>query len=192
MSTQGHSIRIGQLEICAEERGEGSPALVFIHYWGGSRRTWSAVIERLRHRFRCIAVDLRGWGKSGRQADDYSLFAQADDVKGVIEALKVKDFVLVGHSMGGKIAQILAGQRPEGLRAVVPVAPAPPTPLLGGGGACRENSGERDSSRSTAALHRALGGSDQCDSSRRARRVRRVPVRIMPSGSYLAKTFKML
>jgi 3-oxoadipate enol-lactonase len=129
MSTQGHGIRIGQLEIYAEERSEGSPASVFIHYWGGSRRTWSAVIERLRHRSRCIAVDLRGWGKSGRQADDYSLFAQADDVKGVIEALKVKDFVLVGHSMGGKIAQILAGQRPEGLRAVVLVAPAPPTPL---------------------------------------------------------------
>jgi pimeloyl-ACP methyl ester carboxylesterase len=129
MSAQGHSIRVGQLEIYAEERGEGAPALVFIHYWGGSRRTWSGVIARLSNRFRCIAVDLRGWGKSDRPADDYSLFAQADDVEGVIEALKVKDFVLVGHSMGGKIAQILAGRRPDGLRAVVLVAPAPPTPL---------------------------------------------------------------
>ena len=129
MSAHGHRIRLAQLEIYAEEEGEGSPALVFIHYWGGSRRTWSEVIAPLSSRFRCIAVDLRGWGKSDRPVDDYSLFAQADDVEGVVEALKVKDFVLVGHSMGGKIAQILAGRRPDGLRGVVLVAPAPPTPL---------------------------------------------------------------
>src|SRR5271156_4399957 len=129
MTNLSHSIRVGQLEIHAEEVGEGSPALVFIHYWGGSRRTWSQVIAPLVSRFRCIAVDLRGWGKSDRPVDDYSLFAQADDGEGVIVALKVKDFVLVGHSMGGKIAQILAGRRADGLRALVLVAPAPPTPL---------------------------------------------------------------
>jgi pimeloyl-ACP methyl ester carboxylesterase len=129
MTNLSHSIRVGELEIHAEEVGEGSPALVFIHYWGGSRRTWSEVIARLSNRFRSIAMDLRGWGKSARHTDDYSLFTQADDVEGVIKALNVKDFVLVGHSMGGKIAQILAGRRPDGLRAVVLVAPAPPTPL---------------------------------------------------------------
>lgn len=129
MSSQGHSIRVASLQIYAEETGEGSPALVFVHYWGGSRRTWSEIIARLSNRFRCITLDLRGWGKSDRQTDDYSLFAQADDVAGVIESLGVRDFVLIGHSMGGKIAQILAGRRPAGLRAVVLVAPAPPTPL---------------------------------------------------------------
>src|SRR5271168_5232862 len=129
MSSQGHSIRIASLEIYAEETGEGSPALVFVHYWGGSRRTWSEIIAWLSNRFRCIALDLRGWGKSDRQTDDYSLFAQAEDVVGVIESLKVKDVVLVGHSMGGKIAQILAARRPACLRGLVLVAPAPPTPL---------------------------------------------------------------
>jgi pimeloyl-ACP methyl ester carboxylesterase len=129
MGSHNHKIRVGTLEIFAEEDGEGSPALVFLHYWGGSRRTWSEVIAQLSKRFRCIAVDLRGWGRSDRPASDYNLFAQADDVEGVIAALMVKDFVLVGHSMGGKIAQILAGRRPVGLRAVVLIAPAPPTPL---------------------------------------------------------------
>jgi pimeloyl-ACP methyl ester carboxylesterase len=69
------------------------------------------------------------WGKSHHHANDYSLSAQAGDVEGVIEELNQMDFVLVGHSMGGKIAQILAARQPVGLRAVVLVAPAPPTPL---------------------------------------------------------------
>src|SRR5271156_4877649 len=130
MSVQGHNIRVGKVEIYAEEQGMGGPTLVFLHYWGGSRRTWSEVIGRLSDRFRCVAVDLRGWGKSDHHAEDYSLSSQADDVEGVINALNLKDFILVGHSMGGKIAQILADRRPDGLRAVVLVAPAPPTPLL--------------------------------------------------------------
>jgi pimeloyl-ACP methyl ester carboxylesterase len=130
MSIQSHRVRVGQSEVYAEEQGEGSPTLVFLHYWGGSRRTWSGVVAELANRHRCIAVDLRGWGKSDRSLDDYSLFAQAADVEGLIEALKLKDYVLVGHSMGGKIAQILAGRRPDGLRSVVLVGPAPPTPLL--------------------------------------------------------------
>src|SRR5580704_16682063 len=100
MSSKGHSIRVANLQIYAEEAGEGSPALVFIHYWGGSRRTWSQVIARLCNRSRCIAVDLRGWGKSDRRTDDFSLFTQADDIAGMIQSLTVKDFVLVGHSMG--------------------------------------------------------------------------------------------
>src|SRR5271170_960948 len=128
-NTKGHKIRVGQVEIYAEEKGEGGPTLVFLHYWGGSRRTWSQVIEPLSKRFRCIAIDLRGWGKSDHHAKDYNLLSQADDVDGVIEELNLMDFVLVGHSMGGKIAQILAGRKPNGLRGVVPVAPAPPTPL---------------------------------------------------------------
>jgi pimeloyl-ACP methyl ester carboxylesterase len=129
VSSQGHCIRVGQLEIYAEEAGQASPVLVFIHYLGGSRRTWSEVIARLSERFRCIAVDLRGWGRSDHHAEDYSLPAQADDVEDVIEELNLIDFVLVGHSMGGKIAQILASRRLDGLQAVVLVAPAPPTPL---------------------------------------------------------------
>jgi pimeloyl-ACP methyl ester carboxylesterase/predicted SnoaL-like aldol condensation-catalyzing enzyme len=127
--TKGHKLRVGQVEIYAEEKGEGGPALVFLHYWGGSRRTWSQVIEPLSKRFRCIAIDLRGWGKSDHHAKNYNLLSQADDVEGVIEELNLMDFVLVGHSMGGKIAQVLAGRRLNGLRGVVLVAPAPPTPL---------------------------------------------------------------
>jgi pimeloyl-ACP methyl ester carboxylesterase len=103
MSTQGHRIRIGQLEIYAEEEGEGNSEFVLIQYSGGSHRTWSEVIARLCNRFWCIAVDLLGWGNSDRRAKDYGPYAQVDDVEGVVDRLNVKDFVLIGHSMGGTI-----------------------------------------------------------------------------------------
>jgi len=112
------------------QRGSGQVAILFLHYWGGSSRTWDPVIDRLSGHHRCVAVDLRGWGKSDHSASDFSLAAQASDVEAVIAELGLADFVLVGHSMGGKIAQIVASHRLVGLRALVLVAPAPPTPVL--------------------------------------------------------------
>jgi len=53
----------------------------------------------------------------------------ADDVLAVVDALALESYILVGHSMGGKAAQLAASRRPRGLRGLVLVAPAPPTPL---------------------------------------------------------------
>jgi pimeloyl-ACP methyl ester carboxylesterase len=53
----------------------------------------------------------------------------ADDVETVAQRLELRRFVLVGHSMGGKAAQIVAGRRPAGLLGLVLIAPAPPTPM---------------------------------------------------------------
>jgi len=76
-----------------------------------------------------VAIDFRGWGLSDKSASDYKLETLADDVIGVIADLGLKSFVLVGHSMGGKVAQLLAARGPEGLKRLVLVAPAPPTAL---------------------------------------------------------------
>src|SRR5262249_45276330 len=57
------------------------------------------------------------------------LAAMADDVQGVIGAVGLQRFVLVGHAMGGKVAQIVAARRPASLQGLVLVAPAPPAPM---------------------------------------------------------------
>jgi pimeloyl-ACP methyl ester carboxylesterase len=53
----------------------------------------------------------------------------ADDAQGVIEALELNRYVLIGHSMGGKVAQLMASRRPNGLAGLVLVAPSPPQPM---------------------------------------------------------------
>lgn len=113
------------------DQGGKGPALVFLHYWGGSARTWNEVIAALPSHYRCIAPDLRGWGESGAPANHgYALADFADDTQQMIATLGLSEYILVGHSMGGKIAQLLASRRPAGLAGLVLVAPSPPTPLM--------------------------------------------------------------
>ena len=106
--------------------GAGEPAYLFLHYWGGSSRTWEGVIADLEADARCVALDQRGWGRSQALDGRYDLDAMADDVEDVVAALKLKHYVLVGHSMGGKVAQIVAARGASPLAGLVLVAPAPP------------------------------------------------------------------
>ena len=124
-----HMINTNGAAIRVEESGAGEPALIFLHYWGGSSRTWRSVIDRLGGRPRCIALDQRGWGASTATDGRYGLYALADDVEAVTHQLGLDRYVLVGHSMGGKVAQIVAARRPKELVGLVLVAPAPPTPM---------------------------------------------------------------
>ncbi|PTL83887.1 alpha/beta fold hydrolase [Vitiosangium sp. GDMCC 1.1324] len=123
-------IEANGLRLSVSDEGRGGPALVFLHYWGGSSRTWREVREQLRGSYRCIAYDHRGWGDSeaAPTPEGYHIRQLADDCEAVIAALGLDDYVLVGHSMGGKTAQLVASRRPAGLRALVLVAPAPATP----------------------------------------------------------------
>ena len=108
-------------------QGTGNLTLVFLHYFGGSGRAWLNVMACLGDSYRCIAPDLRGFGESSEVGEDYTIAYAASDVQDLIEALELRDYVLVGHSMGGKIAMMMAAQSPPGLRGLILVAPSPPT-----------------------------------------------------------------
>lgn len=126
-----HIVREG-----TQDASQSQPTLVFLHYWGGSTRTWSRVIPLLSPTYPTIAIDFRGWGDSvgPLDPDAYSVRQLADDVEAVIARLDDLQggVVLVGLSMGAKVAQVLAGRASlKGqLRGLVLVSPAPPTPLV--------------------------------------------------------------
>lgn len=122
-------IPVRGVEINVTRTGSGNTSIVFLHFWGGSSRTWSEVASRMADGNDCIALDFRGQGQSGAPRDGYAIADLASDVQAVIESLGVSRYVLVGHSMGGKTAQLIASRRPAGLVGVALVASSPPSPM---------------------------------------------------------------
>ncbi|MFF2149631.1 alpha/beta fold hydrolase [Kitasatospora sp. NPDC058190] len=108
--------------------GRTGPTLVFVHYWGGSADTWNGVVGHLPPEQATLRFDQRGWGTSRSLPGPYHLDQLADDLATVVDACVSGPFVLVGHSMGGKVSQLLAARRPAHLTRLVLVAPAPPQP----------------------------------------------------------------
>jgi pimeloyl-ACP methyl ester carboxylesterase len=82
------------------QKGEGIP-LVFIHGFCEDSTVWQDFIARFPDRT-ILRIDLPGFGQS-ELIKDYSIARYAEVVKAVVEAAKVKDFVLIGHSMGGYV-----------------------------------------------------------------------------------------
>jgi pimeloyl-ACP methyl ester carboxylesterase len=121
--------KLNGIELNIRDEGRGEPSLLFLHYWGGSSRTWDLVVNRLSTDFRCVAYDHRGWGESDKPETGYSIQDLANDAEALIQTLGLTRYVLIGHSMGGKVAQLLASKGLEGLEALILVAPAPPTPM---------------------------------------------------------------
>lgn len=108
------------------EQGKGA-SLVFLHYFGGSSNSWSEVIDQLQGQAHCVALDLPGFGDSEAIASD-TVEDSAHQLAEVIRQLNLKHYILIGHSMGGKIALAFAATQPLGLQSLVLLAPSPPTP----------------------------------------------------------------
>src|SRR6516164_6133334 len=71
IETNGAALRIA-------EGGTGEPALVFLHYWGGSARTWQRVLHRVSDQVHWVAINQRGWGGSVATDGQYDLAEMAD------------------------------------------------------------------------------------------------------------------
>ena len=110
------------------ESGSGPSTIVFLHYFGGSALEWQSVMAQLSDQYRCVAVDLRGHGDSAAPETGYSVADMADDVQALIHEMAIRDFVLVGHSMSGKVALELTSRQPIGLQQLLLVSPSPPLP----------------------------------------------------------------
>ncbi len=104
-----------------EARGQGSPAVVLVHCWMCDRHLWDHAAPRLARDHRVVTLDLAGHGESGRGREAWTIEAFGEDVRAVVEALRLDRVVLVGHSMGGPVILEAARRLPGRVVGLVPV-----------------------------------------------------------------------
>jgi pimeloyl-ACP methyl ester carboxylesterase len=112
----------------AYDRTGGGPPVVLLHGWPGERGDYRLVAPALAQVADVVVPDLRGFGESDRPAagpDEYAGAAQARSVLGLIEELDLQQVVLAGYDIGSRIAQVVAREAPERVRALVIAPPVP-------------------------------------------------------------------
>lgn len=117
-------LQLKEGEIAYVKEGKGKKVLIFVHGLSSNSNAWYRNIEELKNDFTCIAIDLPGYGRSFKNADEFTATYFADILNEFAEKLKLKKFTLVGHSMGGQASIKFASKYPEKLDKLILIAPA--------------------------------------------------------------------
>ena len=105
--------------------GRGDTTLFLIHGFGESLFTWRAVVDPLAaHHYRVVAIDLPGFGGSGKPSAVYSVDSMTARLSNFLDRYIPGPVIVVGHSMGGQLAASLALARPDRINAAVLIAPS--------------------------------------------------------------------
>lgn len=111
---------LSALRIHYDLHGDAGEPIVFVHGYTGDATDWDRQVERLAGDHRVLVFDNRGHGRSDVLADRdaYSVGHMVDDAMGLIDHVGLDRFHLVGHSIGGAVAQEIALLAPERLRSL--------------------------------------------------------------------------
>ena len=123
------AVEVAGRQVHYDDTGGDRPALVLLQGFMASRPIWKWQIEAFAPRYRVITIDNRDAGESDPEPATYTVADMADDVAGLLDALKIARASVLGHSMGGYIALAFAERHPERLDKLILVS----TSALAGG-----------------------------------------------------------
>ncbi|ELR70538.1 hydrolase, alpha/beta fold family protein [Fulvivirga imtechensis AK7] len=106
------------------DEGRGDKTLIFVHGLATYLPSWQKNIPELKKHYRCIAIDLPGYGRSSKSLSHATMSYYAQSINQLIEKLKLEKVTMVGHSMGAQVSMTVALQYPEKVESLILAAPA--------------------------------------------------------------------
>ncbi|WP_263381552.1 alpha/beta fold hydrolase [Granulicella arctica] len=107
--------------------------LILMPFLGGTQREWTEVVEPLSKTHRCVTIDLPGFGEAA-SISGFSVGEMTDALLEVLASLNLERYLLIGHSMSGKLTAVMARRIVDGTTSLplptglVLIAPSPPGP----------------------------------------------------------------
>lgn len=111
--------QVNDITVYYEQHGAGTENLVLIGGLGADHNVWKSIIRMLSPYFRIVIFDARGSGQSTTTEQPYTTELMASDVVALMDALKIDKAHMIGHSMGGCVAQQIAIKFPSRLNRLV-------------------------------------------------------------------------
>jgi pimeloyl-ACP methyl ester carboxylesterase len=118
------NVTVNNIRLHYHRTGGNKPAVILAHGITDNGLCWTRLATALQDKFDLVMVDARGHGLSDKPAQDYSALDHATDLAGLVEALDLHQPAIIGHSMGGVVAAILADMYPDYVGRLVLEDPA--------------------------------------------------------------------
>ncbi len=112
------------IKMAYQEVGTGVETLLFVHGMGSNHKAWSKNLPTLSKNYRCLAIDLPNYGGSSKESYPYTMKFLSEVIIGFVEALDLKNPILVGHSLGGQAVLRTLVDKPAISSRAILVAPA--------------------------------------------------------------------
>jgi pimeloyl-ACP methyl ester carboxylesterase len=110
-------LSINNFKLYYEIEGKGFP-LIFLHCWTGNHNLWKYQVSYFSKKYKCITLDFPGHGNSD-EIEDYTPEIFSNYLYKLIEKLKLKNLVLIGHSLGGMVSLDFTVKHPEYVTGLV-------------------------------------------------------------------------
>jgi pimeloyl-ACP methyl ester carboxylesterase len=111
--------KVNNTTIAYNQYGNGDTTLLFVHGWCINKEYWSEQSKYFSDKYKVVALDLPGFGQSDKSRSEWTFEKYTDDINEFIKAERLKNVILIGHSMSGDILLLMDTKYPESIIGIV-------------------------------------------------------------------------
>ena len=111
--------KVNNTTIAYNQYGNGDTTLLFVHGWCINKEYWIDQSKYFSDKYKVVTLDLPGFGRSGKNRSEWTFENYTDDISEFIKSEKLKNVILIGHSMSGDILLLMDTKYPESIIGIV-------------------------------------------------------------------------